>query len=379
MESTKRPIWQNRPSRGFVLFSTVMIGIALILGILFVAPSLSWKQSGSTYNRSPDGYGAWYDYMTGKQGVAIERWRQPLGELLQEQLDAPRMLLRVQPKLISDRLDPQEKQWLKKGNSLVIVGVRQPTTKAPFSSQLESSVGEVKVETARRSLGTNKAILDDKYGSVVWQPQERLTYVTTSHLAANAYQDEAGNFRLLEQLVTQTKQPILVDEFLHGYGQRKPRQSGPWILRRGNGRSEDNIFSYMARTPLMPLLVQGMIVLLIAVLAKNRRFGRLQSVVTPPLDNSEAYIQALSGALRQADSRDFVMETVDKAELRSLQRQMGLGDEPYALDELIQMAQQQPTPERAAMLQQLLKIRQQRRSNDEAMTQWLAVWQKLRK
>jgi hypothetical protein len=379
MESSKRPIWQNRPSRGFVIFSTVMVGIALILGILFVAPSLSWQQSGSTYNRSPDGYGAWYDYMTLKQGVAIERWRQPLGELLQEQLDTPRMLLRIQPKLVSNRLDPQEQQWLKKGNSLVIVGVRQPTTKAPFSSRLDSSVGTVKVETARRSLRANKVILDDRHGAVVWQPQERLIYVATAHLAANAYQDEAGNFRLLEQLVTQTKQPILVDEFLHGYGQRKLGQSGPWSLRRGNGQSEDNIFSYMARTPLMPLLVQGMIVLLIAVLAKNRRFGRLQSVVTPPLDNSEVYIQALSGALRQADSRDFVMETVDKAELRSLQRQMGLGDEAYELDELIQIANQQTTPERAEALQQLLKIKQQRRSNDESMKQWLAVWQKLRK
>ena len=55
----------------FWWFGGIVIAAVTIL-TLIAAPSTSYINSGSTYNRAPDGYGPWYAYMQ-KQGVKIEQ------------------------------------------------------------------------------------------------------------------------------------------------------------------------------------------------------------------------------------------------------------------------------------------------------------------
>ena len=63
----------------------IAIAIAVIIVItLVVAPNSGSSQNanGSTYSKSPDGYGAWYEYMR-KKDVAINRWRKPFAKLVE--------------------------------------------------------------------------------------------------------------------------------------------------------------------------------------------------------------------------------------------------------------------------------------------------------
>jgi len=55
---------------------------ALVIISLFAAPGGKQQQSGSTYGRSPDGYGAWYAFMESR-GIPIQRWQKPLKLLFQ--------------------------------------------------------------------------------------------------------------------------------------------------------------------------------------------------------------------------------------------------------------------------------------------------------
>jgi hypothetical protein len=322
----------------------------LILITLFFAPRSSRLMQGSTYSRAPDGYGAWYAYMQ-EQGTPIQRWQRPLNELprraepdnsdavpirfsggdrftlAQAAPTAPMTLLQISSGL---PFNSSNWGWVEQGNVLVLLGVRGAITPAPFSSTLESFAGGVKIETARRSQQTRsfsapgadewefEDLLRDAHGAVVWQErvgQGRVILSTASHLAANAYQDEPGNFAFLAQLLAETGYPIWVDEYSHGY---KDEQA----IAQENSQ---NIILYLARTPLLLLAVQAGIMMLVLILGQNRRLGPAIALETPPVDNSKAYIQAMAGVLEKANSSKFVVETVGKAEQLNVQRSLGLG------------------------------------------------------
>jgi hypothetical protein len=420
----------------------ILGGMALAIGLfILLTPSNSWEQSGSTYNKAPDGYAAWYDYAT-RKGLQLTQSRQSIASRLVAQQKIPNAqpetLLQVQPRLIninrlfqsrqrrrrstqprstqreSITISAEADQWLQAGNNLVILGVKQPVQRIPFSSRVSSPIGPVVIETSRRAVGNNpKQYLADSGGAIVWAanppktvanpdpPKKgKLILASTPYLAANAYQDSPGNYAFLTDLLTQLKAPIVIDEHLHGYKEpiarpakkrRKSAQSPngqsseapsefsdefPEGENSSSNRDDRSIFEYFAQTPLLPIAVQSIVLLAIAIWARNRRFGRIKTIETPNVDNSQAYIRALAGSLRQANSRSFVIETVGQAELRQLQQQLGLGSNPMTLPEIIDAwsAQQQPTED----LKTLLRLQQRQDITDRELLVWLQSWQRLR-
>jgi hypothetical protein len=345
-----------------------LLGLALLLGmILAVAPATSRLESGSTWHRGPAGYSAWYESLA-QQGISIQRWQRPVEDLL-EQLErepdpmvtliqnrptVPDTLLAVLPGFIDQAelpiLLPWMPDWLEAGHRLVVLGAKVPATAAPFSQILTSEVGPVRIDTRRRyglSAGQN-VTLADEYGAVVWRQADgpgEIIWVATPHLAANAYLDQAGNFALLTELVTAEGQRVWVDEYLHGYRDEVA------IAAQVGG---DSWLHYLARTPLLILAGQGLVVTLLALLAYNRRLGRRLTRPTPPVDNSQAYITALAGVLHKANSHDFVVQTLGQAERLTLQKALGLGSAPLPVEQLQVAWEQQgnrATSDLAALLQ----------------------------
>ncbi len=383
--------------------------IGLILLFCLWAPSQSWQTSGSTYSRAPDGYGAWYAYMQQQPGVTIERMREPLDQL-RDRTQTPTTLLRIRPQLTDASLDDAAKQWLQAGNRLIVLGVRQPVTHARFSSLINSPSGLVKIETRRRaalkSLQSKSpqpdpappatalpktalpkttlprtVRLSDDNGAIVWQSPDYAGLITavTPYLAANAYQNQAGNFAFLANLVSQSPQPIVVDEYIHGY--RPPRSPTASQSQRRASNDRPDIIGYLLGTPLLVVIVQAIVLIGLVVWSQNQRFGALRSVLPVPLDNSTAYIQALAGALRQANSNQFVVETVTQAELKQLQRQLGLGHQPIALADLKQawLTQNHPaTPAQIAAWQQLEIAQTRKFWRDQDLAAWLQALQQVK-
>ncbi|HIK46741.1 MAG TPA: DUF4350 domain-containing protein, partial [Leptolyngbyaceae cyanobacterium M65_K2018_010] len=231
---------------------------------------------------------------------------------------------------------PGMTQWLEAGHRLVVLGVKVPVTAAPFSQTLTSPVGPVKIDTRRRYGGaaTQPWGLQDPYGAVVWQyayGAGELVLAATPHLAANAYQDQAGNFALLTQLVAKPGGRVWVDEYLHGYRDEA-------VITAAVGGA--TWLHYLARTPVLILASQALVVTLLALLAWNRRLGRRTSLPSVVVDNSQAYIQALAGVLRRAGSHDFVTQTLSQATRQQLQKSLGLGEAHLPL-EVLQTAWEQ--------------------------------------
>lgn len=310
--------------------------IVVILVTLLTAPSNSKLRSGSTFNRAPDGYGAWYRFME-QRGAPIRRWQRPFEDLLRSPTNqAPLTLVQIHSIPSAPVLDPQEQSWVEQGNTLVSLGVVSPVTAANFHTLQFSPVGTVKIDTRRRRLEQLAEIdqrLGDRFGAVVWQAdvgKGRAIFATTPDLAANAYQDYPGNYQFLAQLVTQNNTPVWVDEYIHGYKAADVvEQLGPgnWIL-------------YLAETPLLPVLCQAGLLLLILIWAKNHRLGPPLASATAEIDNSQAYIQALADVLYKAESSEFIWDTVGKAEQQQVQISLGLGqgllDHPQLIDAWVQ-------------------------------------------
>jgi hypothetical protein len=382
--------------------------------------------------------------------------------------------------LTAQELSEKERDWIKSGNTLVLLGVHQPVTDAPFSTKHPTTAGSVKIDTQRRAKNIQDGLLGDRFGAIVWERsigKGQVIFATTPHLAANAYQDFQGNYEFLAQLVTQSgvlgQQPTAdnraianrstgnsqnsrwVDEYIHGYkdseliikreyaynrstanrpsnnnqsggsGQQGtadnrsttnrpsgnkqsggPGQQGTsgnrstanqptdnsqtpvWVDEYIHGHKDsevikreqrEDIFSYLAKTPLFPAFVQGFVLLLVAIWALNRRFGKPLTLSAPVVDNSEAYIQALGGVLQKANSSEFILEVVGKEEQLQLQKALGLGQVLLDHKSLVDAWVQQ-TGHPAAELEQLLQVQSRKgRMSESGLLTWLRKWEQIRR
>lgn len=389
--------------RAWIALSIALATLVVLSAI--AAPSSTRLHTGSTYGRAPDGYGAWFAYMQA-QGTPVQRWQRPSEDLfnppdsnlpeatpistyaqrpehnsepgsgggssLDNRPAEPMTLVGIAP-LVEQLIRPDE-DWLRRGNVLVLVGVRSPVTGAPFRSVLPTPQGEVTVETTRRQAPAPElnAQLSDQFGLIAWEQAVgagKVIRVATPYLAANAYQDEPGNFQFFADLVTEPGHPVWVDEYIHGY--RDPQREA------ATGRSPQSVWAYLSRTPIALLTVQSLVLLALAVWAGNRRMGKPLADPPPKLDNSEAYIQALGTVLRKAESTEFVVDTLSKAEQIHLQRLLGLGTTSADLLTL-SYTWEQHTGRPAAELHRLLNPERKKRLGDRALLDWVSRVQQLR-
>ncbi|ERN42819.1 hypothetical protein KR51_00004370 [Rubidibacter lacunae KORDI 51-2] len=355
----------------------ILLG-AMLLGVLLFAPA-SRPNSGSTYNSNPDGYAAWYAFMQ-ERGYPIQRWQRPPHDI--EALNAPATFVRVHPELPPDMRVPADMQsecgpgsfqsWVEDGNTLVVLGMRQPPTTAPFDTLQDSPVGEVRIQTTRRldpaAQGTEvEPIVSDRYGMTVWERalgDGRAICVITPHLAANAYQDYPNNFALLARLAgADAGRPIWVDEYIHGY-----KDAVTATVER-----QENVFDYLSSTPLFVAFLQIVIVLIIFLSAANRRFGPAIALRPPETNNSQAYISALAGAIYKAERYEFATDLIGKAERLKLQQALGLGTVPLSDRELRAAWVQCGGSEEELKL--ALRGERRRRPSETELLDWLQHWQ----
>ena len=330
----------------------------------------------------PDGYGAWYAYMQ-EQGIPIKRWQKPFVNLKPKK--NPITLLQIYGSLVPSELTSLERTWVEAGNTLIVLGVRQPPTTAKFTTLQKSPQGDVKIETTRRHQSKKKVqiSLSDRFGGIVWERQlgkGKIIYSTTPYLAANAYQDYQSNYQYLAELVTQKDHVLFVDEYIHGY--RDNKQDGA-----GENNDAGRLWRYLANTPVFPVFIQTGVLFLVLVFAQNNRLGKPIFLNKPVVDNSEAYIQALAGVLQKAESADFVVEMVGKEELLQLQKDLGLlasrVEQPSQInhEELLQ-AWRQHTGTSDTQLNAILKLysrsSQQQPIKDKDLIDWLNNWDKVK-
>jgi Domain of unknown function (DUF4350) len=398
------------------------------LGLLAVAASIlitfisatggDPRQVGSSYSLAPNGYSAWYQMMS-ERGVKIARWQRTFPRLAKlPRYESGTVLLQVNPQLAPLEITDLQQKWVRQGNTLAILGVSAPAEDIPFRSSLESPQGDVKIETTRRfkpdllKFGSEQnritdSILGDRLGSVISQfklDKGLIIIATTPYLAANTYQDVRPNFELLAELVTKDRQQVLVDEYIHGYVSRKSaatsknrkqrngEQGGSVEGTEGDTNTDDipdygegesteeseyapdkgDMLDYLAKTPLLVVFINLLLGIPVLIWQQNRRFGKVMIPKPVEIENSEAYIQALGGVLRQANSSDFVLRNIGRAEQLSWQQRLGLGKERLVEDPILITAWENQIQLPTDDLRFVLQLMSARRLTPAELTTWLA-------
>jgi hypothetical protein len=414
-------MWQR--NRKTILAIAAMVGLLLV--IVIGAPRSKNIDSGSTYTGSPDGYGAWFAQLPQqKPGLVVQRWQRTQEEFLGEtspkrgrpddgrgrnpstgagssgagkaqNSGSPKTgtFLQVLPDtdyfpsgfLLDSGVSAKE-AWISAGNTWIVLGVRQPVTESSYTSVHPFEGRNVKIQTSRR-LPTSaltavspaikspqpptpssapppkKSILADNFGSIVWSEpvgKGRIIYAVTPHLAANAYQSSPGNFALLNQMVGDG--PLWVDEYLHGHRDVE--------AEREVGEKGD-VWDYLQRTGWLAALLQAGVIALVAIWGLNRRFGLALSLPEPQIDNSQAYIQAMSEVLLKAERSEFVWDLVGQRERIEIQQALGLGHHPLPTAQVVQTWQAQTGLPSRDLLMVLEPPFLGRRASEPELLTWL--------
>jgi len=385
-------------------FTGGILAAGLLLFTLLSAPN-NPRSDGSTYSRSPEGYGAWYAYVE-RSGQAIARWQKPLTALfgkdgsdypqsdvqeisdIASQTNSPisirTTLIQISSEPDSPRID---RRWIEQGNRVILIGTRKGKTQltnAAFQSEIPIKFGSpsnpqsgtLKIATTRRHLQTStlQILVSDSYGTLVWRTpigSGEIIHILPTFLAANAYQNEAQNFAYLQDLTQGDR--ILMDEYIHGY--RDPETAAT----EGKG----DLSTFFAKTPIALMFFQTLVILSVLIYGKNWRFGAIRSLNPPIINNSRAYIQALAGILQKANSTDFVTSTLSQAELKKLQRTLGLGTSRIDPETILQTWTEQTgrsaTEFREAFLLSSSHKDRHKKPSEAELTQWLTKIQTLTK
>lgn len=344
--------------------------IGLVVLTIFSAPNSNKLTAGSTYSRNPNGYGAWYEYIS-EQGLIVKRWQKPFSEIIKSPTDQKITYIQILPKKLysSSSFFLQESDWIAKGNRLVILGDPEPVTEAEFVSEQSTKDFAVQIKTTRRRKHADNPILEDEFGAVVWQEKVgkgEVIYSATPYIGANAYQGVANNFEFLTSLVDD-EQTIYVDEYIHGYKDLATRKL----------EKQTTLSDYLRNTIWFPFAIQGLLITVIALLLSWQRFGQRKLLKSKSIDNSQAYIEALAGVLEKAESSDFVVKTIGKDEQLKLQKKLGLGRKILPAKTLVEKwSQQAKNP--STKLQELLNLsKSPTQMNPKSLMRWIQNWQEI--
>jgi hypothetical protein len=221
---------------------------------------------------------------------------------------------------------------------------------------------------AKRSAGNSQSGGSGQQGttgdrSTAKQPTDN------SQSGGSGQQGTTGDRSTANRPTSNSQNPVWVDEYIHGHKDSE-------VIKR---EQREDIFSYLAKTPLFPAFVQGFVLLLVAIWALNRRFGKPLTLSAPVVDNSEAYIQALGGVLQKANSSEFILEVVGKEEQLQLQKALGLGQVLLDHESLVDAWVLQ-TGRPATELEQLLQVQsRKRRMSETDLLTWLGNWEQIRR
>jgi hypothetical protein len=296
----------------------------LCLTLIVTAAAPQFYPRGSSYDGSLSGYGQWYRFME-TRNHPIKRWRRAYSQLKgtgQTLIQAADVERYESPDLgASAILD-----WVKQGNTLIELSWAGDVTGVPFRSALPTPRGAVRIETTRRYGASNGAhnfdevLLKDDFGGVIGLKKVskgEMIQIVYPWLGSGIYAGQSANFQILEDLATQRKGTIWVDEWIHG-NRLSETNSG-----LSDAKKQD-LWRYFAQRPIAVIAGQGVLLLLLLLWGQNQRFGAL-SRITPPLRNSsEQYIQALADTLNTHGHTEYVLALLGQSLRDCLKSRLGL-------------------------------------------------------
>jgi Domain of unknown function (DUF4350) len=301
------------------------VGLLIVVSIIAVFIGLKYDQGDdfleearlmpSIFNQKQSGLMALYEVAT-KGGMHCEAWQGAYRELK----DVTGTLVMVGPtQLISDAEFEQISKWVSQGNQLIYLDsfsldngkeflkglhlkVRQVhavsnRTIKPQSIPETTLVPDLTISARARIFG-GKVVLRDEYGPLIVETEQdkgRILIGSVPGLCSNRNITDPknwANFQFLLNWLSTTNGTVYFDERCHGYS--------------GSG----NVFVYVMRGWLGPVIFQLFALLFIAVISSHQRFGELaKSKDRREISNLE-FINGLANAYERSGATFAALEII---------------------------------------------------------------------
>lgn len=363
-----------RSSRWFAkvpFWGWALIGLLCLSLVVSIAAPKSYP-NGSSYDSSLSGYAQWYEFMK-TQNHPIQRWRRDYSHLQGQK----QTLIQVAD--VERFQDPNIESaeildWVKQGNTLILLRWGGEVSGAPFRSGLTTPRGVVQIETTRRyqnrSENFDDGLLKDSFGTAIGsETLEKGTVIKSVYpwIGSGIYAQKGANFQVLADLATGQKGTIWVDEWLHGY---RDIEKTPALAKA----KPQDLWSYFARRPIAVMAGQGVLLIALLLWGQNQRFGALLRMTPPPRNSSEQYIQALADTLNTHGHTEYVLALLGQSLRDRLRSRLGIvgadgsGETDGAIATEWAVVTGRPSSE---LLELLKQSRAQKRLKDSELLAWV--------
>lgn len=358
-----------------LLLPLFLIGLALLTGITtYLAqespPTGEALVENSIYNNGPSGYRAWF-LTAQKSGLPVKSWENGFEDI--DSLPSPATMLIIKPYTVTGaqvafgrKESEQLLRWVGHGNTLLLLDDFRRSGSHALANRLmlKAQKNIARTEKGKNLLPTNaltllqrsqlgtylqssilsrstislqplientaiyQPLLLDKQGKVqLWKiPYRKGTFIlgTVTDLASNQYlnKPQNDNYQLLTNLLSASKAPVFVNEFVHGY------------LETGN------LLSYFQKkTPLGSIFAQLTLFFFMLLWLSFIRWTPKPKepdhrLKTPNSSGQEAYIQSLAGLYYRSKSPSLALSPLlNRIELELRKRfRLNLDDEAGITD-----------------------------------------------
>jgi hypothetical protein len=266
----------------------------------------------STYNKKASGYSALFE-LAEKLKLDVRRWQAPYRMLSADKVTGTLVILSPWDTPSASEAEMLER-WVEEGNDLVflddfslgstrtmskLAGVSPRSTRVakdisatPDPTLDESAfVGKVKVLTDARVDGGTPVAFDSEGAilTTIGIDRGRCLFGTVPDFCSNenvADPQYKGNYQLMLNWLSTSKKPIYFDEKCHGYS------------------SGNNVFFFILRSPVGFVLLQLIILLAVAFVSLNQRFGPPIVVTNARKISNLEFINGLATSYQRARARD---------------------------------------------------------------------------
>ncbi len=330
--------WLQILALAVISIATVIVGGAFDRELEKFLPES--KTLASTYNGKPSGLSA-LNEIAQKAGFSCRTWEAPYRQLNDTVSGALVVIDPVQS--LQDFECDQILEWVSKGNTVIymdefhyqfsrqLLEKVRVTVESPENPLEEESVffpedepefehvKKIIVSTELLVKGGREVLPHNKQGALIVEVEHgkgRIIIGTTTRLWVNRRlmkKESWSNFQLFVNLLNGTKGDILFDERCHGF----------------TGAS--NVFIYLARGPVGPVVAQLLLILAVACISNWQRFGAATVIDRSRKISNLEFIFGLANAYRRAKANTTVLEIIGQGFRHKICKDAGVS--PHESDE----------------------------------------------
>ncbi|HEY8228136.1 MAG TPA: DUF4350 domain-containing protein [Pyrinomonadaceae bacterium] len=365
---------------------TIILTIIIILGALVILNTITYVKkekpldseiapNRSTYHAGPTGTRALYDFLS-EAGYKVIRWREAPERLLSSSGERIQTLVVIGPLQVPytpEQGDPIL-SWVARGGHLILIDRDPPTFLLPKSGDwlinlkdFQFPLSTVDPADPREMTQTVSALqpvqptpfTKDVQSVMPSRFASRVRITPSEHISYEEHSDEEDMMDVADELspapVTHIadEQGALLVDYAHGSG-RIVLLSDPYIVANGGIALKDNLqlavntitssggliafdeyhqgrgitrnalATYFAGTPVLPIAAQLVLVVLLILWTRGRRFGRPLPVAQIDRRSSLEFVASMAELQERSRAFDLAIENIYSRTRRVLARHAGV-------------------------------------------------------